>query len=62
MVTNAKPVAILIRLPKDVKEWIEREAERNASSQNSEIVRCIRGRMASKASGLRAKRGELVRA
>jgi len=45
MVSNAKPVAILIRLPKDVKKWIEREAERNASSQNSEVVRCVRAAM-----------------
>jgi hypothetical protein len=32
-------------MPKDVKIWLEREAARNAASQNSEIIRCIRARM-----------------
>jgi hypothetical protein len=39
-------VAVLVRLPPDVKEWLERQADRNAASQNSEIVRSIRDRMA----------------
>lgn len=34
-----------LRLPEDVKTWLEREARRNLSSQNSEIVRAIRWRM-----------------
>jgi Arc/MetJ-type ribon-helix-helix transcriptional regulator len=34
-----------IRLPLEMKEWIEREAERNYVSQNSEIIRAIRSRM-----------------
>lgn len=34
-----------LRLPADLKAWIEREAERNSSSQNSEIVRSVRERM-----------------
>lgn len=34
-----------VRLPADVKEWLEKQSLRNASSQNSEIVRCIRDRM-----------------
>ena len=34
-----------IRLPADVKEWIERQTAKNASTQNSEIVRSIRERM-----------------
>jgi hypothetical protein len=38
-------VAVLVRLPPDVKRWLEREAARNAGSQNSEIVRSIRKRM-----------------
>jgi len=38
-------VAVLVRLPLDVKRWLEREAARNACSQNSEVVRCIRDRM-----------------
>jgi predicted HicB family RNase H-like nuclease len=35
----------LVRLPQDVKAFIAAQAERNSSSQNSEIVRCIRDRM-----------------
>jgi hypothetical protein len=35
----------LVRLPRDVKDFIRREAARNCGSQNSEIVRSIRGRM-----------------
>ena len=34
-----------VRLPADVKEWIERQVAKNASSQNSEIVRAVRERM-----------------
>ena len=36
---------LLLRLPKDIKSWIEREAAYNGSSQNSEIIRSIRLRM-----------------
>jgi Arc-like DNA binding domain len=35
----------LVRLPREVKDWIEKEAARTLASQNSEIVRCIRYRM-----------------
>jgi hypothetical protein len=35
----------LVRLPPDLKDWIEKEAARMLASQNSEIVRCIRYRM-----------------
>jgi hypothetical protein len=38
-------VAVLVRMPPDVKRWLEREAARNAGSQNSEIVRSLRARM-----------------
>ena len=31
-----------IRLPTDLKEFIEAQAKLNSSSQNSEIIRCIR--------------------
>lgn len=34
-----------LRLPQDVKAFIEGQAVRNGSSQNSEIVRSIRDRM-----------------
>ena len=36
---------ILVRLPVDIKIWLETQAWRNGASQNSEIVRCIRARM-----------------
>ncbi|PZP07830.1 MAG: hypothetical protein DI607_13520 [Sphingomonas hengshuiensis] len=36
---------IKVNLPSDQKAFIETEASRNGSSQNSEIVRCIRERM-----------------
>jgi hypothetical protein len=36
---------ILVRLPVALKVWLEIEANRNRSSQNSEIVRSIRTRM-----------------
>jgi hypothetical protein len=36
---------IVVRLPRDVKTWLEHQALYNASSQGSEIVRCIRERM-----------------
>ena len=36
---------LMIRLPSSLKSFIEAEASRNGSSQNSEIVRCIRERM-----------------
>jgi len=34
-----------IRLPADLKAWIEAEAARNGGSMNSEIVRALRERM-----------------
>nr|WP_278520806.1 Arc family DNA-binding protein [Brucella anthropi] len=37
-----------LRLPSDVKAFIEAEARENTSSQNSEIVRAIRAAMKSK--------------
>ncbi|MES2844860.1 MAG: Arc family DNA-binding protein [Pseudomonadota bacterium] len=34
-----------VRLPADVKTWLEDQATRNGSSQNSEIIRSVRERM-----------------
>jgi Arc-like DNA binding domain len=34
-----------VRLPPDVKGWLEQEAERNWTSQNSEIIRAVRTMM-----------------
>jgi hypothetical protein len=36
---------LMVRLPADVKEWLEAQAARNAASQASEIVRAVRERM-----------------
>lgn len=36
---------ILVRLPSDAKAFIAEQAARYGSSQNSEIVRCVRDRM-----------------
>jgi len=35
-----------LRLPADLKDWIEAQADANGSSQNSEIIRAVRERMA----------------
>lgn len=43
-----------IRLPREVKDWIKTEAARNGSSQNSEIIRAVRERMAREASNHKA--------
>jgi hypothetical protein len=40
-----KRVTKLLSLPVDAKAWLQREAERNLSTVNSEIVRAIRQRM-----------------
>ena len=45
MVHKDETTAVLLRVPKDVKDWIEKEAARTLASQNSEILRCIRARM-----------------
>jgi hypothetical protein len=36
---------LMLRLPADCKTWLAEQSRKNASSQNSEIVRCIRERM-----------------
>jgi hypothetical protein len=38
---------LLVRLPVEVKEWLEKESGRNLSSQGSEVVRAVRLRMES---------------
>lgn len=42
VVSEKKPMQL--RLPSDLKDWISQEAIRNASSQNSEIIRAVRDR------------------
>lgn len=34
-----------LRLPPDLKAWVEAEAAKNCTSQNSEIIRAIRAAM-----------------
>lgn len=42
----ASPIAPFgLRLPPDLKAWVEDQAERYGGSQNSEIVRAVRERM-----------------
>jgi len=31
-----------LRLPDDLKQWLKAEADRNGSSQNSEVIRALR--------------------
>ena len=45
MMKSRKLPQIVVRLPRDVKDWIYTQAVKNSSSQNSEIVRAIRERM-----------------
>jgi hypothetical protein len=45
MAHKAETTTVLIRLPLDVKRWLEKEAERTLASQNSEIIRSLRARM-----------------
>jgi hypothetical protein len=45
MIRKNEAERVLVRLPRELKAWIEREAARNGASQNSEIIRAIRNRM-----------------
>jgi hypothetical protein len=38
-------ISMLIRVPVDLKRWIEAQAARNVSPQSSEIIRILRARM-----------------
>jgi hypothetical protein len=38
---------ILVRIPADVRQWLERQASLNLSPMSSEIVRALRYRMES---------------
>ncbi len=33
---------LTVRIPKDIEEWLRKQAKRNASSMSSEIVRVLR--------------------
>jgi hypothetical protein len=45
MIRKQETTSLLLRLPRDVKAWLESEAAYNGASQNSEIIRSIRARM-----------------
>ena len=36
---------LLVRLPDEVKAWLAAQADRNGSSQNSEVIRALRAAM-----------------
>jgi Arc-like DNA binding domain len=36
---------LLVRVPVEIRTWLRAQSRRNASSQNSEIVRAVRERM-----------------
>lgn len=43
--SNSKEDRQSIRFPADVKAWLAAQAEKNGSSQNSEVIRAVRERM-----------------
>lgn len=47
--TDRKPLQL--RIPADLKTWLQAEADRNGASQNSEIIRALRERMERTATG-----------
>jgi hypothetical protein len=36
---------MLVRVPVDLKRWLERQSQKSFASQNAEVIRCIRERM-----------------
>ena len=49
---------MLIRIPHDVKKFLENEAASNCSSQNAEVVRAVRSAMKEK--GVKVAAGEQI--
>jgi hypothetical protein len=45
MIRKQETKGLLVRLPGDIKAWLESEAAYNGASQNSEIIRSLRARM-----------------
>lgn len=41
--SERKPVQL--RIPPDLKAWLAKQAEKNGSSQNSEVIRALRAAM-----------------
>ena len=40
-----KVMMVPLRLPLDMRAWLEKQAARSLASMNNEILRCIRARM-----------------
>lgn len=49
---------LMVRLPDEIKSFVEAEAARNGNSQNSEIIRCIREKMDRRGMEIPAPAGE----
>jgi hypothetical protein len=45
MAEMADRAEMVIRLPRDIKTWVEKQAAQDASSQNSVLVRALRATM-----------------
>jgi|GraSoiStandDraft_46_1057282.scaffolds.fasta_scaffold3810954_1 hypothetical protein len=45
MTPKSESEQFLLRLPHELKRWIEQEATLNGATQTSEIIRAIRARM-----------------
>ncbi len=45
MIESRTMPKLLVRLPVDVKSWLRKEADRNATSQSSEVVRALRDKL-----------------
>jgi hypothetical protein len=45
LMSEARPPRLMINIPPDVREWLEDQAERNASHMQAEIIRSVRERM-----------------
>ena len=51
MDTRTNTEKMQLRLPPDAKLWLAKQAKKNGSSQNSEVIRALRERMDRQAAG-----------
>lgn len=42
--TGEGPIVMIVRMPADLKGWLSKEAERNGSNRNAEVIRAVRMR------------------
>jgi hypothetical protein len=45
MISKVETTTVLLRIPEDMKAWLEKQAALTLASRNNEILRCIRSRM-----------------